>query len=347
MRKGAGRALLLGGLAGAAAMVCQRRRAERSRVVRNRSVAVMVVGDGAQARVLAVHCARVGINVTLLTPGRALPSGQWASLSYSELLTGLRRTARVPVISKADAEQAYDLVIVCASAPQLSSALDATRGLRETCRVITMMDTPGSLSVAEAAFSESSALAGSLGWLAYETDHAVYALPVSMVRPVLGDSQGRETARLREAALILRQAGLAVETTDCITAWLWSHAGMLAALVGSAHRHGSLRRFALSPSGLSGYLAQLRDLCLVLEANGIPVSRALRRRAALGPESLSVWLLRLFLVTPCADLLLTRYTAVLELELKAVVGQLRGLAAQVELPVPALESLSLSLPPVC
>jgi 2-dehydropantoate 2-reductase len=288
---------LLGGvgLAGlaTAALVHQRRQKAQTHA-RNQAVQVAVLGAGVVGSTYAHHLARAGMDVTLMARGERYTMLRDQGVMVCDLFTRrLLRWAQHPapvrIVSALPHGAAFDLVIVAVRSAQIMDVLDALKSLDPTTPVLFMQSDPGIVGALTQALGEPSVLLGFPATGGSRTQDTVYSLPLWTGATILGESDGSSTPRLRQAAAVLRHAGLKVEIQRQMLPWLRTHAAMRVALAGVVRRNGGVRAMARDSGEIALYLATLRETLAVLEASGTPITPAAHKAAFQGPR----WLQRL------------------------------------------------------
>jgi 2-dehydropantoate 2-reductase len=282
----------LAGIVATAFVHQQRQKAQRH--ARNQTVQIAVLGAGVVGSTYALHLAKAGMAVTLMARGGRYVALRDRGLMVRDLLTRRRlRWAQCPtpvrVVSALPHGAAFDLIIVAIRSTQIMDMLDTLKSLDPTTPVLFIQSDPGIVGALVQALGEPSVLLGFPATGGSRTQDTVYSLPLWTGATLLGESDGSSTPRLRQAAAVLRHAGLKVEIQRQMLPWLRTHAAMLVALAGVVRRNGGVRAMARDSGEIMLYLGALREALTVLEAGGTPITPATHKAALQGPR----WLQRL------------------------------------------------------
>lgn len=288
---------------------------------------VLVVGAGVLGSYYAAQLAEHGVEVELLARGRRLAALREHGLLLAEGNGPVRRV-EVPVVERADGSHQLALVLVHAQ-----QAVEALRQLRGTdTLVVTMLNWAGDPAGLSAALGpdgqgrERLLLGFPTAGGIVDGDVVRYTAPKAVQRLMalpVGEPDGSDSARVREVVALLRGAGCHAAVEHDMTGWLRTHAAFVAPLGLAAGRAGGPRQLAARPGAVQALVRELRGHLAALPHGPVPRSFVLLQRM---PESLLVWGLRRFLVTPTAELGLATTAPAAFAELELLDAQLRDRA---------------------
>ncbi|MBC7234691.1 MAG: hypothetical protein H5T69_02530 [Chloroflexi bacterium] len=310
------------------------------RCTANRGVRVAIIGPGVVGTTYAVYLARAGMDVTLLARGEGAQTLGRGRVAIRDLITRRRLSAPVHVVSALPPDDRFDLALLTVRAPQTIQALAQVRDLDKATPLVIMQNNSGEVAPLLRTCGESSLLLGFPGTGGSRLGGVVHSLPLWAGVTVLGESDGSSTPRLRQAAAVLRRAGLQVEIQRHMVPWLKTQAAMLVVLAGVVRRNGGMRALSRNAAEVEFYLSTLREAWALLEASGTPVTPP----AQLGLFARPRWLQHLsvrvagllYWVSPVID----TYIDAANDELTSAYEHLRTLAAEAGVDVPLLEHLA-------
>ncbi len=322
-----------------AGSLVHRQRALQAKRAANRSVQVAVVGAGVVGTTYAVHLARVGMDVTLLSRGARAQELASHGAAVRDLLSRRRVSAPMRYATTLAPDTPWDLAIMAVGSDQVAEAADLATALGQVTPVLWLQDTPTAAALAET-LGERSVLLGFPATGGSRARGEVYSLPLWTGSTVLGESDGSCTPRLQQAAAVLRHAGLKVEIERHMLFWLETHAAMMVVLAGAVGRSGGIRTLARNAAEIEFYGATLREAWGALEASGIPITPAAQRQTLYRPRWLQQLSMRLSSMPYWVGVVVDEHLSTARSELAIAYESLMARAAEAGVSTPLLASLA-------
>jgi 2-dehydropantoate 2-reductase len=339
---------LLGGLAAGgliANAVMARHRRFQARRTQNQGVSVLIVGAGVVGSTYALWLARWGIDVTLLVREARLQELRAQPLRVQDVFTRRYESANLPLVTTVSSEDDYDLVIVAVRYTQVLDALEVLKPLARSTPILVLQHNPAGAEQLAERLGERHVLMGFPATGGVRMDGVVRSLPLWLESTLIGESDGANTQRLRQAASILRRAGLKVEVQRQIVLRLKTQAASTAVLAGCLYQNaGHVRWMASRPERMRLYLGALREAYRVLEANALPITSRAELVLLRQPEWLQAAIFRAATWMPWVPLLIDHYLLAASDEMAACYAELMSMARRSGIEVPLLASLEVYFP---
>ena len=306
---------------------------------------ILVYGAGVLGSLYAARLQKGGHDVSVLARGRRLEELREYGVVLREAGTEKRTAARVGVVERLAPEDAYDLVVVIVRKNHLPSVLPALAENQHTPDVLFMLNNAAGPGEMVDALGKERVLLGfpvAAGWR--EGHDVVYlGLPGWLQRAQktpLGELDGGTTPRLGRIMGALWEAGIPVEASPNMDAWLKTHASVIVPLEVAVQAAGAdVRRLSRTPDALVLAARAIRENLGVLRALGVPVTPGGLRTLGWLPEPLLVSLLGRFFDTEFTEMGLGTHTDDPLDELEQLAGELGDLSRAVGMPTPAADLL--------
>jgi len=304
---------------------------------------ILIIGAGVLGSLYGSRCRAAGHGVVMLVRGRRLSDLRLGGLMLEDAVTGRRTFAPVHVIERLEVDDPYDLVIVPVRRTQLPAVLPLLEANRVTPNVLFMVCNPSGPDEMVAALGRERVLSGYAGAGGVLTGTVIRYAQVSplLQRTVVGELDGRITARLKAIRRTFREAGFPTTLSSNIDAWLKSHVAWVSPFAQALHREdGDIRQLAASAETVRLMVRAIREGFRSLRALGIPVTgRFWVRSQACLPETALVRIWRAALRTQTARIGMAEHANAAREEMAQIAGEFRALVAKAGLSSPALDRL--------
>ena len=231
----------------------------------------LVFGAGPIGRWLTLRLARSGADVTLLARERAKRELSETGIEITDGLTGERHLAHVPVVSRVDPAEGYDLVVV---AIQKAFRRDVCPALIHNPKLENILVLGNDVSGFDHYQSRRKVLLGFPGAGGGWRDGELVFMDRERPRGprgelFLGELDGAPRARTESIARLFRSAGIQVNVEKDMDGWLKYHYAFIAPTAGVIlEKGGDLKAVAADPECLHRYCRACREAGDVLRAVG-------------------------------------------------------------------------------
>lgn len=193
---------------------------------------ILIVGAGVLGSLYAERLSRSGENVTVLARGNRYQQMKEHGIVIKDFYTGEKRVQRVNVIKESEVETNYDLVIIFVQFSQINGVLSILDKITETKTFLFMGNNPKGSGYLEERLGVGKVMMGFPGAGGTIQEYTViYAdrgdLDDEVWGIYIGEPDGSETPRMIEIKHIFEEAGVPVEFSDDINAYLLCHGAMI------------------------------------------------------------------------------------------------------------------------
>ena len=301
---------------------------------------ILVYGAGVVGSVYAARLQRAGYNVSLLARGQRAVSLRTYGIQLENVSTGKKTTTQVAVVEQLAPTDRYDVVIVTVRLDQLHSILPVLAANHEIPTLFFLLNNPAGMRQFEQ-LDPQRVVPGFPAIGGMREGDVVRYMAFRQVPTMLGEVDGRVTPRLRQLAVVFKQAGFTVNLHRDMQAWLKTHAIMdMGIIIVAVMMTGGSAQLARSRRHVVMLVQAIREGLLALRALGTPLT----------PFYLTVlflWLPRWLTVTLLQSLLRTRLSALgIDAHLGDDIEEIRQMAREImaqlrssPLPTPTLDRL--------
>ncbi|MBV9709433.1 MAG: ketopantoate reductase family protein [Ktedonobacteraceae bacterium] len=233
---------------------------------------ILVYGAGVIGSVYAARLQRAGYNVSLLARGQRAVSLRTYGIQLENVSTGKKTTTRVAVVEQLAPTDRYDVVIVTVRLDQLHSILPVLAANHEIPTLLFLLSNPAGLRQFEE-LDPQRVVPGFPGVGGMREGDVVRYMAFRQVPTMLGEVDGRVTPRLRQLAVVFKQAGFTVNLHRDMQAWLKTHAIMdMGIIIVAVMMTGGSAQLARSRRHVVMLVQAIREGLLALRALGTPLT---------------------------------------------------------------------------
>ncbi len=302
---------------------------------------ILIYGPGVLGSVLGARLIQAGHDVVFLARGQRLENLRQHGLILESLMTGVHFQLPAQVIDHLAPEDAYHLVVVPMGAHQVQAVLPALAIHPCSPNVLFLGN---SLSGPDALVSELGkervlrgfyAVGGKLeGQVVYFAD----GTKNRKGRLTMGELDGRITPRLERFAGLFTQAGIPINLSENIDAWLKTHAALIVPLAGGVYLAGDNVALSQNRPAVLLVLQALREALLTLRVMGIPILPSGARLYELMPEELLAPILQRLFGTKVMSYAFSHADKARP-EMAVLANELLAMMIEAGVPAPAMEEL--------
>jgi 2-dehydropantoate 2-reductase len=303
---------------------------------------VLVYGMGPLGSFCAARLALAGHQVTVLARGQRLVDLRQHGIILEHPQSGDRSTTTVEIIDTLPGEAAYDWVIVVMGKHDLRVVLPVLAANRATPNLLFLGNNVTGWRELAAYVGRERVVMGFLmavGKIDGPVALAANTLDGQTSKSVLGEPDGKISPRLLHLAEVFTAAGMPVEISDNIDAYLKCHAALILPLCGAYYLADSdLERLAETRDALLLFVRGVREALTVLRAYGFPILPKTLKIFLWAPEPLLIAVLQRRIRNPLMKYGLMHAEGVRP-EARQLAREFSILARTAHLPTPALDRL--------
>jgi len=233
---------------------------------------ILVYGAGVIGSVYAARLQQAGYNVSLLARGQRAVSLRTHGIQLENASTGKKTTTQVAVVEQLAPTDKYDVVIVTVRLDQLHAILPVLAANHEIPTLLFLLNNPAGLRQFEE-LDPQRVVPGFPAVGGVRKGDIVHYIAVRQVPTMLGEADGHVTPRLRDLAVLFKQAGFTVKLSSDMHAWLKTHAIMDMGIIAAAMMTGKKSALlARSRRNVVMLVQAIREGLLALRALGTPLT---------------------------------------------------------------------------
>lgn len=305
---------------------------------------ILVFGAGVLGSLYAARLKQSGQDVTVLARGRRF---QFLCENGIVLVNGYteeRSVQEVSVVDEVDPEERWDLVIVFLRKNQLPEAIPALKRA-DTSAYLFMGNNvkgPELLSDELGAGRILMGFPGAGGVMEHDVVRYVESDEGGSSRwgVTIGEIDGSRSERIERTKELFAGAGIEVEISDNIAAWITTHAAIVVPLAHALYLvEGGTIELADRPDVLRLLVAAIRETLSVQEALDIPVMPRNVKMYRWVPSWVTATVMRARFSTRMAEIGIGGHALAAQDEMAALADEFVELIRQVSFPTPALHTL--------
>ncbi|HZR44908.1 MAG TPA: 2-dehydropantoate 2-reductase N-terminal domain-containing protein [Ktedonobacteraceae bacterium] len=233
---------------------------------------ILVYGAGVIGSVYAARLQEAGHNVSLLARGQRAVSLRVHGIQLEDAATGRRTTTQISVVEHLAPTDRYAVVLVTVRLDQLHSILPILAANRQVPTLLFLLNNPAGMRQFEQ-LDLQRVVPGFPAVGGVREGDVVHYITLRQIPMMLGEADGRVTPRLRQLAMIFKQAGFTVSLSPDMQTWLKTHAimgmGIIAAVMMTGRKSAQLAR---SRRNVVMLVQAIREGLLALRAQGTPLT---------------------------------------------------------------------------
>ncbi|MBN1485360.1 MAG: ketopantoate reductase family protein [Chloroflexia bacterium] len=304
---------------------------------------ILIYGAGVLGSVYAALLHEAGHQVAILARGRRLEDIREHGIILEDGQTGQRTVSRVPAVERLEPQDEYDLVVVVMRKNQVAEVLPALAANQWVPTVLFLMNNAAGPDEFTRALGPQRVLLGFPGAggerqrpvVRYVTTAGPQAFTVT-----IGEPDGRRTPRLARIEQAFERAGIPVDVSPNIDAWLKYHVALVSPIANALYRVGGDNyRLAHAQDSLVLMVRAVREAFAVLRDLGYPMTPPWLGLLRWLPEPLLVSQLPRFFNSRKAELALAAHANAARDEMQHLAGEFMALARSSSVPTPALDQL--------
>ncbi len=185
---------------------------------------ILVIGAGVIGSVYAARLQAAGYTVTLLARGQHAADLRANGLVLEDASTGQSTTSHVQIVERLTAEESYDLALVCVRLDQVAATILDLAANQQIPTLVFLLNNPTGTELLVEQLGSQRVVLGFPGVGGTREGTRVRYVRIRQQPTTLGEVDGQMTARLRQLAAMLEQAGFSTAISRSMDDWLKTHA---------------------------------------------------------------------------------------------------------------------------
>jgi 2-dehydropantoate 2-reductase len=305
-------------------------------------VKVLVYGAGVLGSLCAARLKEGGNEVSLLARGNRLEFLRRNGILLEHAVSGEKQTVPIDLVEALGPYDAYDLLIVLMGRSQVPGVLPVLAENQATRHVVFMGNNAGSPGEYIRALGKERVLMGFyMAGGAMKEGVVWYADDVKGKRRkcLIGELDGKTTPRLEQVARLFEAAGVPVEKSPNIDAWLKTHAAMIMPIAGALYMAGGdLKALQQDNAALKTLASAWKEALQALTAARVPILPAAAKIYIWAPEGIVINVVRRALRSSNIAISFA-HAGNARPEMRCLAGELLALARSAGIATPNLEKM--------
>jgi 2-dehydropantoate 2-reductase len=301
---------------------------------------VLVFGAGVLGSLYALMLHKAGNDVTVVARGRRYDDISTQGIVIEHFDSGERQSAAVKVVKEMPVDEHYDFCLVAVQKVQLASALEALKVNRVIPLFLFMVNTAEGPQVMLDALGAERVVLGFANAGGERDGHLVRLMVAKGKAVTMGEPDGTISERLQALAAAFREAGIPVEFSKNMDAWLRYHVALVGPLANALYMAGgSNYLLADNPWIVRLGLKGMREAVKVLKASGFPVEPPALKVMLAIPDFILTPIMRRMMATKLMDIGGARHANNAREEMTRLNEELLAMAGEMGIETPAMLEL--------
>ncbi len=306
----------------------------------NKSKKVLVFGAGVLGSLYALMLRKAGNDVTVVARGSRYDDICSRGIVIEHFDREEQETAAVKVVNAMPVDEYYDFCLVAVQKIQLASALEALKVNRVIPLFLFMVNTAEGPEVMLDALGAERVVLGFANAGGERDGHIVRLMVAKGKAVTMGEPDGTISERLQSLAATFREAGIPVEFSKNMDAWLRYHVALVGPLANAMYMAGgSNYNLADSPRIVRLGLKGMREAVKVLKAAGFPVEPPALKVMLAIPDFILTSIVRRLMATKLMEIGGARHANNAREEMTRLNEELLALAGKRGIETPAMKEL--------
>jgi 2-dehydropantoate 2-reductase len=305
-----------------------------------KSKKVLVFGAGVLGSLYALMLQKAGNEVTVVARGNRYDDLSKHGIVIEYFDSGEQETAAVKVVNQMPVDEYYDFCLVAVQKVQLASALEALKVNQIIPLFLFMVNTAEGPQAMFDALGAERVVLGFANAGGERDGHLVHLMVAKGKAVTMGEPDGTISERLQTLAETFREAGVPVEFSNNMDAWLKYHVALVGPLAHALYMAGgSNYRLADSPRIVSLGIKGMREAVKVLQAKGFPIEPPALKVMLAIPDFILTSIVRRLMRTKLMDIGGARHAVNAREEMIRLNEELLTLAEESGIETPAMSEL--------
>lgn len=301
----------------------------------------MIYGAGIIGSVYAAKLFEADYQVSLLARGQRYKDLERDGVMLRDAVTGIKTTAKVPLIKELKPSDVYDLIIVTVRLDQLDSAVSDLRSNKTSSRILFMQNNPADIASLKKVLPNKHLIFGFPGVGGTFLGKTIDFVRIKQQKTTIGELDGIESATMTELRTLFESAGFRTEISLKMQDWLKTHALFISCITASIiDAHGDSVRLAKDKNSIRMMVQSIKEGFTALEALGISIEpRNLKVIFVKVPRWFSILYWRKAMRSDLGKLAIAPHAVVATEEMQLVAEKILAIANSSSISTPTLNRL--------
>lgn len=300
----------------------------------------MVFGAGVLGSLYALMLQKAGNDVTVVARGSRFDDISTQGIVIEHFDSGAQESAAVKAVKQMPVDEYYDFCLVAVQKVQLASALEALKVNQTIPLYLFMVNTAEGPQTMLDALGADRVVLGFANAGGERDGHLVRLMVAKGKAVTMGEPDGSISERLQSLAATFREAGIPVEFSKNMDAWLRYHVALVGPLANALYMAGgSNYRLSDNPKVVRLGLKGMREAVKVLKAAGFPVEPPALKVMLAIPDFILTPIVRRLIRTKLMDIGGARHANNAREEMSRLNEELLAMAGEMNIDTTAMHEL--------
>ena len=301
---------------------------------------VLVFGAGVLGSLYALMLQKACNDVTVVARGSRYDDISEHGIVIEHFDSGEQESAAVKAVKQMPVDEYYDFCLVAVQKVQLASALEALKVNQTIPLFLFMVNTAEGPQAMLDALGADRVVLGFVNAGGERDGHLVRLMLAKGKAVTMGEPDGSISERLQTLAATFREAGIPVEYSKNMDAWLRYHVALVGPLANALYMAGgSNYRLADNPRVVRLGLKGMREAVKVLKAAGFPVEPPALKVMLAIPDFILTPIVRRLMRTKLMDIGGARHANNAREEMSRLNEELLAMAGEMNIDTPVMHEL--------
>jgi len=301
---------------------------------------VLVFGAGVLGSLYALMLQKAGNDVTVVARGSRYDDISEHGIVIEHFDSGEQESVKVKAVKQMPVDEYYDFCLVAVQKVQLASALEALKVNQTIPLFLFMVNTAEGPQAMLDALGADRVVLGFANAGGERDGHLVRLMVAKGKAVTMGEPDGSISERLQALAATFREAGIPVEYSKNMDAWLRYHVALVGPLANALYMAGgSNYRLADNPRVVRLGLKGMREAVKVLQAKGFSVEPPALKVMLAIPDFILTSIVRRLMRTKLMDIGGARHANNAREEMSRLNEELLAMAGEMNIDTPVMHEL--------
>ena len=233
---------------------------------------ILIYGAGIIGSIYAAKLFDANHTVTLLARRQKYEDLKRAGISIRDVITGIKITAKVPVIEELKPSDFYDLVVVTVRLEQLESVIADLRKNKASSQILFMLNNPDNIELLKKELPNKNLFLGFPGVGGTLVGKQIDYIQIKQQKTTIGEIDGLKSETITNVKILFESANFKTDVSFKMQDWLKTHAIFISCITASIiNAKGDSARLASNKSSIRTMVLSIREGFAALEALNISI----------------------------------------------------------------------------
>ena len=234
---------------------------------------ILVYGAGVIGSIYSAKLFDAGFDVTLLARGSRYENLKEKGIVIKEAKTGNQTISKIPLTQRLNADDFYDLIIVCVRLEQIDSIVPVLNENKVCPLIMFMFNYTEKIEQFKNELDPKQLILGFPGVGGTYENEVIKFIKIKEQKTTIGDIDGSESLAIKKVKSIFEKAGFKIEISRDMISWLQTHAVFISAISAAIIKEGgNSEQLGKNKQGVKMMVAAIREGFKACKNQGIVIT---------------------------------------------------------------------------